>query len=314
MGAQVLTGSGEDDDDVDEAGVGEREMGEANAGVAGSADGADGAAEVDEETFLGRQVISELTTTVRGLGMGGRGSPAEEVAEEEGCGSGGGDLGSTARAAPWDEFTQSSGARGIASQRGGVAFVVGGMSPPAAAPVVKRGSRANSGGRLPRATAHGAQTLERAPAAARATGGSGSGSGSSGGGSGGGSSCVSAKGGDGGGGGGEVGSSLPMELLENAPSLSAKIETLRLYLEQQLGGPAALERVYSYCAREDCGSPGGKGTEERAEILAFLHARGVMPLQVLLGCCACGRRRRRDRRRSSSRVMGTSCCCGHNHV
>ena len=116
----------------------------------------------------------------------------------------------------------------------------------------------------------------------------------------GGSSCVSAKGEDEGG-SGEIGSSLPMELLENAPSLSAKIETLRLYLEQQLGGPAALERVYSYCAREECGSPGGKGTEERAEILAFLHARGVMPLQVLVGCCECGRRRCR-RRRSSSHV------------
>ena len=43
------------------------------------------------------------------------------------------------------------------------------------------------------------------------------------------------------------------QLLSEAPTLSSKIETLRLHLEERLGGCAALQRVYDYCCREENG-------------------------------------------------------------
>ena len=66
------------------------------------------------------------------------------------------------------------------------------------------------------------------------------------------------------------------QLLSEAPTLSSKIETLRLHLEERLGGCAALRRVYDYCCREENGV---QEDGEREVMLALMAGKQeLLPL------------------------------------
>ena len=68
---------------------------------------------------------------------------------------------------------------------------------------------------------------------------------------------------------------LPVNLFSAATSLPAKVETLRMYLEEKLG-VATFQKVYAYVSREENGE---QESGEREAILALLaHQKDQLPL------------------------------------
>jgi len=69
---------------------------------------------------------------------------------------------------------------------------------------------------------------------------------------------------------------LPTHLFSGGSSLSSKVETLRMHLEQNLGGQAALQKVLSYVVREESGE---QREGEREEMLSFMaDQKSLLPL------------------------------------
>ncbi|KAL1496601.1 hypothetical protein AB1Y20_014205 [Prymnesium parvum] len=69
---------------------------------------------------------------------------------------------------------------------------------------------------------------------------------------------------------------MPAHLFSGSTSLSSKVETLRMHLEAQLGGQAALQKVLTYVIREENGE---QLAAEREEMLnSMAERRNLLPL------------------------------------
>jgi len=87
--------------------------------------------------------------------------------------------------------------------------------------------------------------------------------------------------------------SLPPGLFAPGSSLPTKVETLRMHLEECLGGEQAFKRVYAYVLRDENGEC--EGAAERTALLDFLGAerKRLLPLVYTLAymedaLAACG--------------------------